>query len=238
MSTRTAALVMALVLATGCATQPPRGNGEAAAAEAAPATVPAARLEAAREEQRRLRTELTRARQRADDLGRENERLRADLADAEDALVTLESGLKGRHSRADAVSALADARILVERAARAAPWGGARVARARAKLGEAERHIEAGNFGSAVFFTARGRRIAEEVLAELEALRADPDTRYVQPRRANVRDAPSMDAPVALVLERGTPVRVRAREGSWMRIVTPAAAGNGWIYGELLTEQP
>lgn len=238
-----AAATVALALAmTGCAglSQPAAEDGAEAGDPAdadAPETVPRQRLEAARDEAERLRLELARERQRADRLGREAERLRADLADAEEALVALESGLKGRHSRADAVSALADARILVERAAGTAAWGGDRVAGAREKMAEAERHIEAGNFGSAVFFTARGRRIAESLLEEVEALRSDPDTRYVRPRRANVRDAPSMDARVATVLDQGTPVRVRGREGGWARIVTPDRAG-GWIYTGLLTSEP
>src|SRR5262245_42254894 len=49
-------------------------------------------------------------------LEREVARLRADLDEAESAMVAIESGLRGPQTRADAVSALAEARISVERA--------------------------------------------------------------------------------------------------------------------------
>lgn len=193
--------------------------------------------EATEAEVDRLQLDLARQRQRGDRLERDAERLRADIEDAEETLVSLESGLKGMHSRADAVSALADARILVGRAAEQAPWRRQSIERAREKLAEAERHIEENYFGSAVFFTARGRRLAEEVLAQARALRADGATWFVRPDRANVRGEPSMNARIVVILRAGTPVTVQGREDGWAQIVTPDESG-GWIYGQLLTRKP
>ena len=100
-------------------------------------------------------------------LEREVARLRADLDEAESAMVAIESGLRGAQTRADAVSALAEARISVERARTSAPWRRSEIAeRDRSKLEEAERQFQAGNPGSAVFFASRAQRIADSLSEE------------------------------------------------------------------------
>ena len=55
--------------------------------------------------------EVTSYRERAAYLEREVQRLQQDLRQAEASLVAIESGLRGAHTRADAVSAIAEARI-------------------------------------------------------------------------------------------------------------------------------
>jgi len=60
--------------------------------------------------------------------------LRADLREAEEAMVAIESGLRGVYSRADAVSTLAESRIAVERASQNVPWRGERVLDAQQKI--------------------------------------------------------------------------------------------------------
>lgn len=231
-------VVLAVILFAGCATQSgpadetsnndhvPREQFEAVRAE----------LEMAQQEITELRLELAQARQRSERTDRNAERLRADIRDAEEALVALESGLKGMHTRADAVSALADARIVVTRAARQAPWREASILQAREKLAEAERHIEEEYFGSAVFFTVRGRRIAEEMLDLARQLREDPSVRFVRVNRANVREDASTDAPIVAVLKQGTPIHVRGEDSEWIQIVTPDDEV-GWIYGNLLASE-
>jgi uncharacterized small protein (DUF1192 family) len=74
---------------------------------------------------------------------REIARLRDDLAKAEASIVAMESGLRGSQSRADAVSALAEARIALDRVSRTVPWRHDRVEEARAKLDEAQRQLDA-----------------------------------------------------------------------------------------------
>jgi hypothetical protein len=76
---------------------------------------------------------------RAGRLQQEVDRLRDDLRRAEEALVAVESGLRSRNGRADAVSSLAQARIEVERASQEAPWRGSEITEARAKLDEADK---------------------------------------------------------------------------------------------------
>jgi hypothetical protein len=160
-------------------------------------------------------------------------RLQADLVQAEQAMIAIESGLRGVHGRADAVSQLAEARIVVERAAKAAPWRRTALAKARDKLDEAERQFQAGHSGSAVFFASRARRSAEGLLAEARQVASEPELRFVAGRRVNLRAGPSLGAGVLLVLERDTPVFPERGEGEWM-LVRTATGPAGWIHASLL----
>ena len=170
---------------------------------------------------------------RVERLQREVARLRADLHQAEEAMVTIESGLRGVHSRADAVSSLAEARIAVERASQSVPWRPTEVAEARAKLEEAERQLEAGHSGSAVFFASRARRIAQTLSEEAEQVARHASIRFVHAKRVNLRADPSTDARVIGVLGKATPVFLERREGDWA-LVRTAAGPVGWVHNALL----
>jgi hypothetical protein len=160
-------------------------------------------------------------------------RLQADLEQAEQSVIAIESGLRGIHGRADAVSQLAEARVVVERAAAAAPWRRAALAQARAKLEEAEKQFQAGHSGSAVFFASRARRLAEGLLDEARRVAREPDLRFVSARRVNLRAGPSLEHTVLRVLERDTPVIPERGEGEWM-LVRTATGPAGWIHASLL----
>ena len=167
-------------------------------------------------------------------LEREVARLRADLRQAEEAMVTIESGLRGVHTRADAVSSLAEARIAVERASQSVPWRPADVSEARAKLEEAERQLEAGHSGSAVFFASRAQRIAKTLSEEADQVTQQASTRFVHARRVNLRAEPSIDAKVIGVLDEATPVFLERREGDWV-LVRTTAGPVGWVHRSLLS---
>lgn len=170
---------------------------------------------------------------RAGNLEREIARLQDDLETAEAALVEAESGLAANHSRADAVSSLAVTRIQVERAAARAPWRGEAVAGARQKIAEAERQVEEGRFGAALFFVYRARRVADAVLLEAERVRASPDAQMIRAERVNLRAGPSTDDLVLSVLTARTPVIEQAREGEWT-LVQVIGGPAGWIHRQLL----
>ncbi len=170
---------------------------------------------------------------RADQLERELERLRDDLRRAEEALVLVESGMRGSHGRADAVSSLAEARIEVERAADDAPWRARDMAEARTKLDEADLQIREGHFGSALFFVYRASRMAALVSEEARQARELPGTRFVRGDRVNLRVGPSTDEEVLIVLSQGTPVFPEDSNDEW--ILVRISAGNvGWIHDSLL----
>ena len=166
-------------------------------------------------------------------LEREVARLRADLRQAEEAMVTIESGLRGVHTRADAVSSLAEARIAVERAGHSIPWRPDEVREARAKLEEAEQQLEAGHSGSAVFFASRARRIAETLSEEADQIAQHASTRFVRVQRVNLRAGPSIDTRVIGVLDQATPVFLERRDGDWV-LVRTAAGPVGWVHDSLL----
>lgn len=171
-------------------------------------------------------------RDRADSLERDLSRLRADLAQAEAVLVAMESGLKGTHTRASGVSALAEARVLVDRAARAAPWRETEIGEARAKLVEADRQLQDGHVGSAVFFASRARRIGEALLLEARHVERAQFAR-VGAVRANLRSGPSTTDPIVGTLAPSTPVVPGRRDGQWLEVRTPSGE-SGWIHQSLL----
>jgi septal ring factor EnvC (AmiA/AmiB activator) len=141
-------------------------------------------------------------------LERELARLRADLRAAEEAMVAIESGLRDVHSRADAVSSLAEA-------------------------AEAERQLQAGHPGSAVFFASRARRIAETLRAEGRQVASHASARFVRVRQLNLRAGPSTEHPVVTVLNEATPVFPQRRQGEWL-LVRTVSGSVGWVHRSLV----
>jgi exonuclease SbcC len=211
------------MLALACATTPagkPAGGLSAAVAD------PATRLS----QEARHRADADRVRA----LELEVERLRADLRAAEETLLSVESGMRGEQGRAEAISALAEARIELARAARRAPWREDVADEARDKLTEAERQLAADHVGSAVFFVSRARRMAESLAAEADRVAADPKTRFVREARVNLRGAPTRDAEVLATLPAQLPVFVETHEGDWVLVRT--VTGNvGFLRSDLLS---
>jgi hypothetical protein len=214
---RTLLAVLAAML--GCASAPPPPP---------PSPPPAAPAEATDAEvYRRADSE------RSERLAREVELLRAELEQAEQTLVAVESGLRGTQSRADAVSAIAEASVQVNRAAERASWRPADLAEARAKLEEAERQVDAGHFGSAIFFASRAERIASRALAEAKTVAAARDVRFIAGRRVNLRAGPSTEDRVLGVLLHGTPVYPERQQGDWV-LVRSAPGPVGWIHATMI----
>jgi hypothetical protein len=171
---------------------------------------------------------------RAERLEAEVRRLRADLRKAEEALVRAESGLRGTHSRADAVSSVAEARIELERVAADAPWRTEQIAEARGKLDEADHQIEEGHFGVALFFVHRANGIANELRREVEALRGRPNTLYVGVENVNLRAGPSTTDDVVAVLGFGTPVFPEQSREPWVLVRVGRSGSVGWVHRSLL----
>jgi hypothetical protein len=165
---------------------------------------------------------------------REVERLRADLRQAEESLIAMESGLRGFQSRADAVSALAEARIALERVGPRVPWRQDQVSEARDKLAEAGHQIEEGHVGSAVFFASRAHRITESLRVEAAQVEAWADKRIVLGKMVNLRAGPSTRYRVVDVLVAATPVFPERHSGNWTLVRTPEGRV-GWVYASLLT---
>jgi hypothetical protein len=174
--------------------------------------------------------------ERVERLEAEVERLREDLQQAEEVLISIESGLRGNHSRAEAASSLAEARIQVERAARRTPWRPSEILEARGKLDDADGHIQQGNFGAALFFVYSAQRIAGNLEEEAKQVAAAPAARLVRAGRVNLRSGPSTQEAVVTVLTRGTPVFEEGSELEWT-LVRTTHGRVGWVHSGLL-ERP
>jgi hypothetical protein len=221
---RRAAWLAALgLLAPGCA----GSGGFSAFPWSAPEPEPAAPRVDEVEVYRRAEAERT------EFFEREIERLRADLAKAEASIVAMESGLRGSQSRADAVSALAEARIALDRVSRQVPWRQDRVAEARAKLDEARRQLDLDHIGSAMFFASRAQGITESLDSEARLVAGWPGRRLVGAPRVNLRTGPSREHPVLAVLLEETPLLLERHQHEWALVRTPAGQV-GWVYAPLL----
>lgn len=173
--------------------------------------------------------------ERAERLEIEVKRLRADLRQAEEALVNVESGLRGNHNRANAVSAMAEVRISTNKAAERAPWRAAEIEEARVKLREAERQVQQGNAGAALFFVYRARRIAELALLEADAVNGQNHTRFIGDRTVNLREGPTTRHRVVDVLQPKTPVFLEREEKQWV-LVRVISGPAGWVHKDLLQQ--
>jgi hypothetical protein len=172
---------------------------------------------------------------RTDQLELEVKRLRADLNEAEESLIAIESGMLGVQGRADAVSALAETRIEIARAARSAPWRVERLEEARQKLAEAEHQFQMGHPGSAVFFASRARRIADGLNDEARRVANTPGAGFIHGERVNLRAGPSKQHGVLAVLVGSTPVFRERSDGAWLMVRTTTGLV-GWIHASLLRE--
>jgi len=171
--------------------------------------------------------------ERREYLEREVERLRADLQQAEESIVSLESGLRGPHTRADAVSAVAEARIALDRVSRSAPWRRDRIAEAGEKLREADLQLAADHLGAAMFFAARAQRISESMRAESEQVARWSARRVIRGDRVNLRAEPSETASVVEVLLAQTPLYPERSLREWTLVRTPDGRV-GWVHKTLL----
>jgi len=225
LSVRSSALLLSLSVA-GCAFVSPPADLSSSSPELCPSPEVIVNVEQARLF-REAETE------RATQLVQEIYRLQADLKTAEAALVEAESGLAGTHTRADAISSVAETRIQIERAASRAPWRTEQVAEARAKLAEAERQVEEDRFGAALFLVYRARRVAESILEEANLVQRGGDVRLIAAPRVNLRTGPSTTEAILSVLTFGTPVFPQASEEDWV-LVQVSGGPVGWIHRRLI----
>lgn len=167
---------------------------------------------------------------------REVERLRADLRQAEESIVALESGLRDPHTRADAVSAVADARIALDRVREHVPWRPERIAEAYEKLEEADRQLAAEHLGAAVFFASRAQRITDALRLEARRVAQWSERRVIRGSRVNLRAGPSEGTVIVHVLTRDTPVYPERPLADWLLVRTPDGRV-GWVHASLLAQR-
>ena len=175
-------------------------------------------------------------RERVQALEREVERLKMDLVRAEDALIGVESRLRSGHSRANAVSSLAEAQMQLNKAAKVAPWRSEIIGVARDKLDIAQKHIDNEYFGAAVFFVYRANRIVEELTYEANIVDQTSQVMFVNRPRVNLRAGPSTGDEILTILAQGTPVVREKKIDEWFLVRTLTGIV-GWVHHELVTSK-
>lgn len=119
-------------------------------------------------EKEKLRSRLARS---VDEQRKLEERvalLQRDLDATETELIRSKAKLKGIETKAEASSAIAEARILMLRVMDAKNRS-ASVARSQEKLDRAERQLKEGNYGAAVFFALQAQELLDDARRSAEA---------------------------------------------------------------------
>jgi len=162
-----------------------------------------ARLRRSEEEQRNLQEALAAEKR--------------DLEVTEMELIRTKARLKGMETKAEASSAIAEARILLKRAA-ARP--GALLGQSEQSLAKAEQQLLAENFGAANFFALKAQDFATRAQEAPEARprEALPYSVRVRVYRANLRGGAGLDQKVLTLLPRGTTLFVRSANGDWFEV--------------------
>jgi uncharacterized protein YgiM (DUF1202 family) len=162
-----------------------------------------ARLRRSEDEQRRLEDRLA-AEQR-------------DLEVTEMELIRTKARLKGLETKAEASSAIAEARILIKRAG-GNPGG--LLTSGEQSLAKAEQQLREENFGAANFFALKAQDFATRAQEVPDARTREvlPLSVRVRVSRANLRSGAGLDQKVLTLLPRGTTLFVRSANGDWFEV--------------------
>jgi hypothetical protein len=185
-----------------------------------------ARLRRSEEEQRRLEERIA-LQQR-------------ELEVTETELIRTKARLKGIETRAEASSAIAEARILLRRLdpKTRAPI----LSRCQDSLTKAEQQLQDENYGAAIFFALKAQDLA--VKAQDEPPRrpatagndkerpADKSQYKVKVKKANIRKGPSLREAVVAQAPEGAVLEASVVRGEWLKV--SYAAVSGWVSLKLL----
>jgi len=186
----------------------------------------AARLRKSEEEQRRLEER--------------NALQQRELEVTETELIRTKARLKGIETRAEASSAIAEARILLRRLdpKTRAPI----VSRCQDSLTKAEQQLQEANYGAAIFFAQKAQDLA--VKAQDDPPRrpatagndkerpADKKQYKVKVKKANIRKGPGPTDAVVGQAPEGTVLEATVIRGEWVKVTH--AAVTGWVNLKLL----
>jgi hypothetical protein len=201
----------------------------------------ASSVKAEREKKTASSTDLdrlnARLRRSEDDQRRLEERvalLLRDLELTETEIIRTKARLKGIETRAEASSAIAEARILAGRLdpkARAATLG-----LCNENIAKAEQQLTQVNYGAAVFFAMKAQDIAKKAqeasdpgrhVAPDEERPAPQASYRVKARTANIRKGPDVSEEVLAEAPEGTALEATAVKGDWVKVTYGAVTG--WV---------
>jgi hypothetical protein len=193
---------------------------------------------AATVETERLQTRLRKA---DDELRRLEDRvtlLQHDLEMTETEVIRTKARLKGNETKAEASSAIAEARILMKRLS-ADKSHGAALTRCNELLLRAEDLLRAENYGAAAFFALKAQETATKTEgaaapANPAGLEHAPAQRsyLVKATLANLRKGPAPNEAVAGTLPKGAALEALAMRGEWIKVRSGSLTG--WIHKSLV----
>lgn len=224
-------------------TQAVRAEGTARLAQAeargVAAKVNAQRADKGAQEQERLAARLRQAEEEERRLEEQVVLLRHDLEDTETELIRTKARLKGIETKAEASSAIAEARILTRRLD--PRTRGATLTRCQELLTKAEQQMQAENFGAAAFFALKAQDMAVRAReaapppasTEAEEDRPAPKSSYaVKAATVNLRAGPSTSEQVLAKVVQGETLRATAVRGDWLKVSYRGLVG--WVHSRLV----
>jgi hypothetical protein len=194
-----------------------------------------------RAESERLNIRLRRS---EEDLRRLEEQLalqRRELEVTETELIRTKARLKGIETKAEASSAIAEARILMRRLD--ARRNAAALGLCQDSIAKAEQQLLEDNFGAALFFALKaqttalkGQEPGAEPARPREAAAGDPPAPkpgyVVKASAVNIRSAPAAGASVVGRAPRGSKLEATALRGDWVKVSFGSLSG--WVALALL----
>jgi len=183
------------------------------------------RLKRSEEEQRRLEERVA--------------LLQRDLELTETEIIRTKARLKGIETRAEASSAIAEARILTGRLD--AKARSATLSLCNENIAKAEAQLTAVNYGAAVFFATKAQDIAKKAVeASSEPSRyvgeeehAPAQATYkVKARSANIRKGPDVAEEVLAEAPEGSVLEASAAKGDWVKVTYNGTVG--WVSRSVL----
>jgi hypothetical protein len=180
-----------------------------------------ARLRQAEEEQHRLEERVA--------------LLQRDLDVTETEVIRTKAKLKGIETKAEASSAIAEAKILMRRVAEE-KGRSPNLVRCQELLDRAEGQLRDENFGAAAFFASKAQELLDASrrggITPHEPERPAPKASYVaRAGGANVRRGPSLTEPVVGKIPGGASVEATAVHGDWLKVKLGDLVG--WAYRPL-----
>ena len=161
--------------------------------------------------------------------------LTRDLELTENEIIRLKAKLRGLDSKAEASSAIAEARILMKRY-QEQRGRTANLVRCQELIERAEQQILDQNYGAASFFAQK----AQELLQDRRRSTPSDATEHAAPRKdyrvvaatLNIRSEPSRTARIVAKAKKGQTLEALAMRGDWVRV--KIVGGDGWAYQPLL----
>lgn len=229
-------LILAILLAPGCAPKKPVEDSPSPAARRSARLSMAARADL---ERRVARLELSLMEKEA-----QVDELQSQLEDTRQEVVRSMAKLQTLATRAEAASGIAEAEVALQSLKGAGAEAGPEAAQATKLLKEGATEFDQENYGGALYLATQAKSLAAAGRGRLAADERGADRpgeksfalpiplRTLGP--GNVREGPTVSSPLAFSVEPGDALTGYSYVDEWIRITDGSGRG-GWIFRKLVT---